>query len=72
MRHVDASTTGGREDKLRISMSGPIASKDFQGVLREGDITIFGPLATADVNEHPGAVDVGDLKVGAFLEAQPA
>ena len=38
----------------------------------QGDITIFGAFAMADMNHHPRAVDVGDLKMGSFLQAQPA
>ena len=32
----------------------------------------LGALAVTGVNHHPGAVNVGDLQMGAFLQTQPA
>ena len=40
--------------------------------LRQRHVAILGALAMADVNHHAGAVDVGDLQMGAFLQAQAA
>ena len=50
----------------------PVLAQQLQRALRQRDIAIFGALAVADVNHHAGAVDVGDLQMGSFLQAQAA
>ena len=42
------------------------------GPFGQRDVAVFGAFAVADVNHHPGAVDVGHAQIGAFLQAQPA
>jgi hypothetical protein len=48
----------------------PEGSQQLQGALRQRHIAIFIPLAPVDVNEHAVGMDVGDLKMGSFLEAK--
>ena len=40
----------------------PIAAQDRQQLRREHDVAVAPALAVADVDGHPGAVDVADLK----------
>ena len=71
--HVDASATGSREQENGIAVGDPVAAKNLQGALGKRDVAVFGPLAMTHVDEHPrGTVDIGDLKMGAFLKPQPA
>lgn len=68
--HVNAASTRSREDEEGIAVSYPVASEDLQSVLRKGDKAVFGSLAMSHMDEHAGAVDVGDPKVSAFLQTQ--
>ena len=56
----------GRKQPDRMAMREPIVAQEFQRALWEGHIPVFVPLAAADMHEHPAAVDVRDLKLGAF------
>ena len=39
--------------------------------MRQGDEAVFSALAAVDVEHHPVAVDIGDLQMLGFLQAQP-
>jgi hypothetical protein len=41
------------------------------GALWKREVTVLGPLTRSDVEAHARRVDVSDLQVGPFLEAQP-
>jgi hypothetical protein len=43
----------------------------LQGALWKRDVAVLSPLAMSDVDAHAHSVDVSDLQVGPFLEAQP-
>ena len=49
----------------------PVLAQQLQRSFRQRDVTVFGAFAVADVNHHPGAVDVGDLQMGSFLQRRP-
>ena len=42
--------------------------QSFKDVLRQGDESLFRPLAVMDMNHHSLAVDIGNLKDEAFRE----
>ena len=69
---VNATPSGSGENPNRVAVGFPVLAEPLQGRVRQGDITIFAPLAAMDVNQLAGAVDVADLKVSAFLQAQAA
>ena len=49
-----------------------VETKAQQGARRYGDIAIFIAFATLDAEEHAGAIDLGNLELHAFQEAQAA
>src|SRR6267142_1547212 len=65
------SACGGKE-QYGIAMLLPVLAQQLQGPLGHRDVTVFGALAVTDVNHQAGAVDVGDLQMGSFLQPQPA
>jgi hypothetical protein len=69
---MNAATARGGEDPYGIGVSFPVLAEQEQGGIGEGDVTILAPLAMMDVNELASAIDVADLKVSAFLQAQAA
>jgi hypothetical protein len=70
--HVDTAPARSREDELWIAMGHPIPAKDLKCAFGQRNITILGSFAMANMNEHPGAVDIGDSKMGSLLEAKSA
>jgi hypothetical protein len=48
----------------------PVRSHPFQGPFGQGPQAVFAPLALADPDQHPLGVDVRDLEMGSFPEAQ--
>lgn len=53
-------------------MGFPLLTQEQESALGQGDVTILVALACADVQEHPFAIDVGDLEAQAFPQAQAA
>lgn len=60
------------EQERRMAMSFPEFAQELEGALRQRDVTIGVALAAADVQEHALGVDVADLKIQAFAQAQAA
>jgi hypothetical protein len=71
-RQADSPTTRRWEDQHGMAMRDPIPPKPFQRPVWQGDIPIFPSFATTDVKQQASAVDLWDLKMGAFLKAQTA
>ena len=38
--------------------------------MRQGHVTVLGAFSMADMDKHPGAVDISDLQIDALLQAQ--
>ena len=62
----------GREDQNGIPMDPPIATKQMVSPFGQGHVSVFGPLASMDMNHHAFTIDVGDLQVKSLLEPKPA
>ena len=67
---VNAAASGSGKDPHGVAMGFPVLAEQLQGRVGQGDVTILAALAVMDVNQLPGAVDVTDLEVSAFLQAQ--
>jgi hypothetical protein len=65
------ATLSGKEQH-GIALLLPVLAQQRERSFRQGDVTVFGALAVADVNHLPGAVDVGDAQIGSFLQTQAA
>jgi hypothetical protein len=65
-----ASRSGENPDGIAVSL--PVLTQQLQGRVREGDVTILAAFAAMDVNQAASAVNVADLEVSAFLQAQSA
>jgi hypothetical protein len=52
-------------------MGAPVLAQHPQGSLGQRHIVIFVALAP-DVDQHPRTIDIGDLELHPFLQAQPA
>ena len=61
---------GGGEEPGRVSMRFPIGSQESQGVLGQGDVAVFGALASVDMDLEALAIDIGDLKVEGFVQPE--
>lgn len=55
-----------REKQERVSVGEPIASKQYQNVLGQGDETILCTFTAMNMDQQPVAVDIGDLKAQRF------
>src|SRR5271156_1587471 len=59
----------GKEPVLRLAPS-PVKAQQIEKLGRQHDLARELALALADMNDHPLAVDVGDLQVESFLTAK--
>lgn len=48
----------------------PVGAQLFEQAQRQGHEAVLGSLALANVNDHAGTVDVGDLQVDQFTQTQ--
>src|SRR5450756_2719836 len=64
-----ASVPAGKEPVLGLA-SAPVRAQDLQQLRRQHHLTRELALALANMDDHPLAVDVGDLKIERFLTAQ--
>ena len=53
-----------------MAVAAPRRTEDGPGRARQRDEAVFGALAPVHVDHHPWAVDVGDLQILRFLQAQ--
>ena len=67
-----SAVTFGREEPLPMTMSLPLFSEQLEGALRQRDITVGIAFAGADVQEHALGIDVPDLEIQPFAQAQAA
>jgi len=68
---IDARLKRRWEEPNRIAMGDPILAQHFQDGFWQGNIAVFSAFPMADVQQEAVAVDVGDLQVQSFLQAQP-
>ena len=64
--------TLGWEEQTGMTMGLPGLAQQFQSALGQGDVTVSVAFAASDVSEHAFGVDVADLQVDAFAQAQAA
>ncbi len=62
----------GREEEPRVAVGLPQLPEQVEGALGQGDVTVAVAFTAADVDEHPLGIDVADLQVDAFTQAQAA
>jgi len=62
-------TLGGKEQR-GVPMRFPLFPQELERAFGQRDVTILIALAGADVKEHPLGVNVADLEVQAFAQAQ--
>lgn len=60
-----------REQPLGMAMGCPVGAEHLKRLVGEGDQAVLVALAAADVDQHPAGVDVGDLQMEGFLQAEP-
>ena len=61
---------GGKEPGL-VAVSFPVGPQQHQGLFRQGDVAVFGTLASVDMDLEALAIDVGDLKEEGFMKPKP-
>ncbi len=69
IRRSPAVSSDSREDKPRMPMGFPMLPEDMEGSFRQGDVAVFCPFATMDMNHLSCTVDIGNLQMEAFMEA---
>jgi hypothetical protein len=62
----------GGEKQGGMAMGFPVLPQEVKRALGQGDVAVAMALATADVQEPAWAINVLDLKVQAFAQAQAA
>ncbi len=67
-----AAVAFGREDKTGIAMRAPELAEQFEGALGQRHVAVTVAFATPDVQEHALRVDVADLQLEGFAQAQAA
>ena len=69
-RALAAVTFGGKEED-RIAVGFPLLAQEQQGALGQWDVAIPIAFAASDVEKHPFGIDVTDLEIQTFAQAQP-
>jgi hypothetical protein len=69
---MNATATGSGENPDGVAVSFPVLAEQVQGRTGQRQVAILAPFAAMDVDQLAGAVDVADLEVRAFLQAQAA
>ena len=67
-----AASAKGREEKMGMAVSAPIAAQQPQSGLRQRDVAILGALAAVDMDHHALTVDIGDFEMERFVKPQAA
>ena len=67
-----AASAKGREQKMGMAVSRPIAAQQLKGRLRQSDVAILSALAAVDMDHHARAIDIGDFKMECFVKSQAA
>ena len=62
----------GREEPLRVTMGFPLFPEQLEGPFGQGDVAVARAFAGADVQEHALGIDVGNLQMQTFAQAQAA
>jgi hypothetical protein len=62
--------SGGRKEPGFVPVCCPVGSEQRQGLFGQGDVTVFSALASVDMDDHTLRVDVGNLQVEGFVEAE--
>ena len=69
--HPDATTAWSGKDPGGMAVGCPVLSEQGEGAERQGDRAVLGACAATHMDEHAGAVDSGDLEVGALWQSEP-
>ncbi len=59
-----------RKDQGGVPVASPIATQQSKRSMRQGHIAILSTFSMADMDKHPGAIDISDLQVDALLQTQ--
>ena len=65
-----AMALGGKE-QCGMAMRFPLLAQEQQGALGQWDVAIPIAFASPDVEKHPFGIDVTDLEIQTFAQAQP-
>jgi len=61
---------GGGQEPGGVTMGFPVRAEQCEGILRQGDVPVFGTLAAVDMDLEAVAIDVGDLQEEGFMEPE--
>ena len=67
-----AAVAFGGKEQGRMTMGFPLLAQEEQSALGQGNVAILITFAAADVEELALGIDVGDLEIQTFAEAQPS
>lgn len=68
--HPATAPARSRKKPHRVAVGFPVLAEPLQGLVGQRDIAVLGACATAHVDEQAGTINVGNLQVGALLQAQ--
>jgi hypothetical protein len=63
-------TPGGRKEPGGVPMGFPVGAEQREGLGGQGDVAVFGTLATMDMDLEALTINVRDLKVQGFMESE--
>lgn len=66
---ADPAAAWSRQEPDGMTVRVPVRAQEVQGALGQGHRAVLGAFAAAHVHEHAGTVNVGNLQVGALLQA---
>jgi hypothetical protein len=69
-RTVGVSAPGGGKEPGGVTMGVPGRAEQCEGILRQGDVPVFGTLAAVDRDLEALAIDVGDLQEAGCMEPE--
>lgn len=71
-RGIGLSGPASRKQPDGMAMGLPMRAKQLEGGFGQGNVTIFIAFSRPNMEHHAGAIDLGHLKLEAFLEPQAA
>jgi hypothetical protein len=69
-RTLEVMAPGGGKEPGRVPMGFPEGAEEREGIDGQGDVAVFGTLATMDMDLEALAIDVRDLEAEGFMEPE--
>ena len=68
--HPETAPARSRKKPHRVAVGFPVLAEQREDLRWQGHIAVLGAFATAHMDDHPCAINIRDLQVGAFLQSE--